>query len=71
MIIDDLCFKLHEELANGTIKKLVVDGGSEKVKESLVNVWNNSHEEKVAVVSVHLLINKNKSHLFLFILLIK
>jgi hypothetical protein len=48
-IIDDTGFKFCEKLSTETIKKLVIDGGSENVKESLVNVWNYGHEENVAL----------------------
>ena len=48
-IIDDTGFKVREDLSTDAIKKLVIDCGSEKVKESLVNVWNYGHEENVAV----------------------
>ena len=48
-IIEDPDFKFREELKEDVIGKLTIDGGAEKLKESLANVWNYGSDENVAV----------------------
>ena len=48
-VIEDPGFKYHEELPSDAIKKLLIDGGAEKVKDALLNVWNYGPQENVAV----------------------
>ena len=48
-VIEDPDFKYREELPSDVIKKLLIDGGAEKVKEALTREWNYGPDEKVAV----------------------
>ena len=48
-VIEDPGFKFREELPIEVIKKLLIDGGAEKVKEALANVWSYGPQENVAV----------------------
>ena len=48
-IIEDAGFKFREELPKEDLKKLLIDGGSEKVKEAMVTVWKYGPEENIAV----------------------
>ena len=47
--MEDPGFKFCEELPSDAIKKLLIDGGAEKVKEALANVWSYGPQENVAV----------------------
>ena len=38
-VIDSPDFKFREEIGAEILQKLIIEGGSEKVKESLKNVW--------------------------------
>ena len=48
-VIEDPGFKFREELSNDDLNKVIIDGGAEKVKDSLTKVWNYGQDEKVAV----------------------
>ena len=48
-VIEHADFKFREEITNDVIAKLVIDGGVEKVKQALVNVWSYNFDDNVAV----------------------
>ena len=48
-VIEHSDFKYREEIANEVVQKLIIEGGSEKVKECLTNVWGYNPEDNVAV----------------------
>ena len=48
-VIDHPDFKFREEIPNEVIGKLVIDGGAEKVKQTLINVWSYECDDNVAV----------------------
>ena len=48
-LIEHSDFKYREEIANEVVEKLIIEGGSEKVKECLTNVWGYNPEDNVAV----------------------
>ena len=47
-VIEDPGFKKFEELPSDSIKKLLIDGETEKVKDALINVWNYGPQETMA-----------------------
>ena len=48
-VIDHPDFKFREEIGAESLQKLIIEGGSEKVKESLKNVWGYDVDDNVAV----------------------
>ena len=48
-VVEDPGFKFCEELHSDAIKKLLIDGETEKVKDALINVWNYGPQENLAV----------------------
>ena len=50
-VIDHDVIKFREELSNDVIEKLLIDGGAEKVKESVTN-WGYSIENEIVAVPI-------------------